>query len=150
MFRDIDRRVRKRRSSILTILIDYAKSILLLFIQKEEATSENFSRSQKRLISKPTEKKPVALWHASIAQEASLNENAGSAIPIRSNDNTTEVEASSNIGAKNFETTSCDYCELEVVATGRMQSDSQYEQLDHRSNYEPLIIYEQLQEMSAV
>jgi len=85
-----------------------------------------------------------------LAQKASLNENAGSATPIRSNDNTTEVEASSNIGAKNFETTSSDYCELEVVATGRMQSDSQYEQLDHRSNYEPLIIYEQLQEMSAV
>lgn len=78
-------------------------------------------------------------------QEASLNEKNVSAIPIRSNADSTEVEASSNIGAKNFATTWSDYCELEPMATGRIQFHSQYEELDYRINYERLVIYEQLQ-----
>ena len=63
-----------------------------------------------------------------------LNENAGSSVPIYINS-----------GAKNIETPTSDYCELEGVAAARIQSDSQYEQLDHGRNYEPLIVYEQLQ-----
>lgn len=60
------------------------------------------------------------------AQGTSLNENAGSSVPIYSNDNSTEVEKSLNSGAKNFETPTSDYCQLEGVATERIQRDSEY------------------------
>ena len=63
----------------------------------------------------------------------SVNENIRSLVPIYINS-----------GVKNFKTQTIDYCEIEGVTSGGIQCDSQYEKLDHRRNYEPLIVYQQL------
>jgi|SRR6218665_127678 len=78
-------------------------------------------------------------------QETSLVGKAGLTFLVCNNDNYTEGEMHLNSGAKNFETQTNDYCEIEGVATGRIQPDSQYEQLDLGINYEQLVVYEELQ-----
>ena len=64
----------------------------------------------------------------------SVNENTRSSVPIYT-----------NRGVRSLETRTSDYWELEGVISGGIQSDNQYEKLDHRRNYEPLIVYQQLQ-----
>lgn len=90
-----------------------------------------------------TDRNEAILTNAALG--ISPNSNAGSTCIILSNDGSTEVKNSLNIGARNFDIPTSDYCELEKVVTGGIQCDSQYQQLDHGKYYDPLIVYEQLQ-----
>lgn len=80
----------------------------------------------------------------------SLNKNNDSSFPIFSNVSSKEVEKSLNGGKKALTIPASDVCELEGLATGRIQSDSEYEELDDGRNYEHLIVYEQLKQISKV
>lgn len=82
--------------------------------------------------------------------ETSLNKNIGSSFPIFSNVSSKEVEKSLNSSNQALKTPASDVCDLEGVATGRIQSDSEYEELDDGRNYEHLIVYEQLKQISKV
>src|SRR6218665_1336256 len=75
------------------------------------------------------------------AVRTSLNENAGSSAPIYSNDNYAQDKQSLNIAAKSVGTPANDYCEVDRVIRGRIQCDSEYEQLEHGKNQEPQPIY---------
>lgn len=83
--------------------------------------------------------------HVNDAQGTSFNVNAASSVPIYTEISYTDFEKTFNRGVQNFETSTSDYCEIDEVTTGGIQSDSQYEHFDHGENFEPLTIYEELQ-----
>lgn len=79
------------------------------------------------------------------SQEPSVNENSCSKFPVGNGTTSNEVEKSLNNDQKTFKIPTNEFCELPEVATGRIQSDNEYEELDDGINYEPLVVYEQLQ-----